>query len=155
MQSNNKKKEKKELEEAKREMMRQLERDKLERFGGQLPPDAQEHKKSPLENVEHGIKTVKTLYTEIRAPGVAKTCLKTIATLIGNVLKDQTNEKFRRINMDNEAIQKRVTKINGGLLILKNSCFEPADDGSNSLFMKSPDAAHLQAVLEKLKPHIE
>ena len=31
--------------------------------------------KTPAEQVEHGIKTVITLYTESRSPGVAKTCL--------------------------------------------------------------------------------
>jgi hypothetical protein len=34
--------------------------------------------KSPFEEIKHGIKTVKTLYTEERSPGIAKTCFKTI-----------------------------------------------------------------------------
>ena len=54
--------------------------------------------------MEHAIKTVKTLYTDIRAPGVAKTCLKTVATFMKNVQKDPENEKFRKVNLDNGAV---------------------------------------------------
>lgn len=148
-------KEKKELEAEKKRMMQQLERDKLERFGGVLPPEAQEKKKTPIELADHGIKTVTTLYTEMRAPGVAKTCLKTCATFIGNVLKDKTNEKFRRVNLDNEAVQKRVAKINGGLMILKAAGFEHATDGTNQLEIQNVDEKVLIAVLDRLKPYCD
>lgn len=42
----------------------------------------------PIEQIKHGLKTIRTLYTEDRAPGVAKTCLKTIHIYLNNVLKD-------------------------------------------------------------------
>jgi len=71
--------EKAELAREKARMRDLLERDRKERFGGAAVKAAEEaKKKSPAEMVEHGIKTVKTLYTDIRAPGVAKTCLKTV-----------------------------------------------------------------------------
>lgn len=57
----------------------------------------------PLEMIKHGIKTVKTIYTEDRQPGVAKTCFKTISVYIGNVVKDPTDPKFLGINLTNEA----------------------------------------------------
>ena len=91
----------------KNKMLEQLERDKRERFGASGSGGAAVEKKAsktPAEQVEHGIKTVKTLYTEIRQPGVAKTCLKTCCTFMRNVLKDSENEKFRRINLDNNAV---------------------------------------------------
>ena len=102
-------------------MLEQLERDKRERFGGKGSSAEAEKKasKTPAEQVEHGIKTVKTLYTEVRSPGVAKTCLKTCCTFMRNVVKDSENEKFRKINLDNNAVQTRVAKVNGGLAILK------------------------------------
>lgn len=71
-----------------------------------------------------------TLYTEIRMPGVAQTCFKTCQTLIGNLIKDPSNEKFRKVNLDNEAIKKRIATINGGLSILKGAGFVKADDGN-------------------------
>ena len=104
--------------------------------------------------VEHGIKTVKTLYTELRAPGVAKTCLKTVATFIRNAKKDPSNEKFRKINLDNENVQKRVGKINGGLAILKAVGFKQADDGNYMQLAEVNDAV-LANALEQLTPHID
>lgn len=53
--------------------------------------------------VKHGIKTVETLYTEDRQPGVAKTCFKTISVYIGNILKNPTEDKYKKINLSNEA----------------------------------------------------
>lgn len=78
--------EKAEQAREKARMRELLERDKRERFGGKASAAEEAKKqKSPAELVEHGIKTVKTLYTEIRAPGVAKLCLKTVCTFIKNV----------------------------------------------------------------------
>jgi len=71
-------------------------------------------------------------------------CMKTCCTFVRNLMKDPDNEKFRKINLDNEAVQKRVTKINGGLLILKGIGFTEAKDGTNFLVMETIDKAHLQ-----------
>jgi hypothetical protein len=92
-------------------MMEQLQRDKEERFGkkagGSATVETSTQPAKPVisgaELVKHGLKTVRTLYTEDRAPGVAKTCFKTISLYIGNALKDANEEKFKRINMANEA----------------------------------------------------
>jgi hypothetical protein len=53
--------------------------------------------------VKHGLKTVRTLYTEDRNPGVAKLCFKTISIYLGNVIKDPNEEKFKKINLTNDA----------------------------------------------------
>ena len=53
--------------------------------------------------MKHGLKIVKTLYTEDRQPGVAKTCFKTCQIYLTNVLKDRNEEKYQKINMTNEA----------------------------------------------------
>lgn len=135
-----------------------LERDKRERFGGSAAAAgaaAKQQEKSPQEQIEHGIKTVKTLYTELRAPGVAKTCLKTCSTLCKNVLKDPENEKFKKINCDNEAIQKRLSKVNGGLAIMRGVGFKQNPDGSNTYIIENPDATVLQKAVELLAPHID
>ena len=73
--------------------------------------------------MKHGLKTVRTLYTEDRQPGVAQTCFKTLTVYLNNLLKDHNEEKFKRINQANEAFQKRVGKITGGLSILKGAGF--------------------------------
>jgi hypothetical protein len=150
------KREKAELEREKERMRKQLELDRRERFGGNPPPlEEKKPQKTPVEQIEHGITTVKTLYTEMRAPGVAKLCLKTCCTFIRNLMKDPDNEKFRRINLDNEAVQKRVTKINGGMLILKGAGFTEAKDGSSFLVMETVNKELLLKAEALLKPHFD
>ena len=84
-------------------MRRKLEADKRERFGGTIPEEAKKPTKMPVEQVEHGITTVKTLYTEMRAPGVAKTCLKTCCTFIRKLIKDPDN-----LSVDNVIINSKL-----------------------------------------------
>ena len=89
-----------------------IERDKCERKG--IPFDekkclealrnkSKESKRTPFQEIEHGVKTVLTLYTEDRAPGVAKPCLKTVSVYTGNVVKDPSDPKYQSINLANEA----------------------------------------------------
>ena len=125
---------------AKQRMMEQLQRDREERFGkkagGTVQADAglssqpSKPQISGIDLVKHGLKTVRTLYTEDRQPGVAKTCFKTLNVYLGNLLKDPNEEKFKRINQANEAFQKRVGKITGGVNILKGAGFVEQDDGT-------------------------
>lgn len=49
--------------------------------------------------------------------------MKTCTVYIGNVLKDVNDEKFRKINSENEAFKKRVGKISGGIPLLKGAGF--------------------------------
>lgn len=137
-------------------MLIQLERDRCERTG--IPFDEtkvfeqirKKEKKSPMEELKHGIKTVKTLYTEDRAPGVAKTCFKTIGIYAGNVTKDPNDPKYQSINLANEAFQKRVGKINGGKVILRAFGFEE-DTAENKLVLKGYDAGFFKEALDQLK----
>lgn len=88
------KKEKEEFLAAKKAMQEQLEKDRCERLGIPYVPGvvsaAPEKKdaKPPLERIQHSIKTIKTLYTEDRQPGVAKTCFKTLHIYLSNLQKD-------------------------------------------------------------------
>lgn len=91
----------------------------------------------------------------MRAPGTAKLCFKTCCTFVRNLLKDPDNDKFRRINLDNEAVQKRVTKINGGLMILRGAGFTNATDGTNFLVMEKVDKDLLLKTESLLKPHFD
>ena len=111
--------------------------------------------KSGLELLEHGIKTVKTLYTEFRQPGVAKLCFKTCNTFVGNVLKDVNEEKYKKVNLDNNAVNTRVGKINGGKAILKGLGFYENPDGTNTLVMTNVDVDLLKKAQAIFKPLIE
>ena len=85
--------------------MEQLERDKRERVktsktaGGDYEPS-----KNPAETIEESVKTIKKLYSVVRVPGVANDCLKICHALIKNLISDQSNEKYKKINLDNKAI---------------------------------------------------
>ena len=70
-----------------------------------MPAEAKKAEKSPQEFIDLGIKTVNSIYTANRSPGVAKTCFKTLSTFGNNVLKDASNEKFRKVNLDNAAVK--------------------------------------------------
>ena len=150
------KKEKADFLREKNKMLLQLEMDRCERAG--IPYDegkaldkiAQKQTKPPIDEIKHGIKTVKTLYTEDRNPGIAKTCFKTINIYVGNVVKDPSEPKFQSINLLNEAFQKRVGKINGGRMILKGFGFEEDADGSK-LTLSKYDADLFAKAMELLK----
>lgn len=147
--------EKKKLAEEKAAMLRVLEQDKRDRHGGKLPEESKKVEKTGIELVEQGLKTVKTIYTEFRQPGVAKLCLKTCNTFAGNVLKDVNEEKYRKVNLDNNAVNTRVGKINGGKVILKGLGFVENPDGSNTLVMPNVDVDLLKKAQALFKPHIE
>ncbi len=49
---------------------------------------------------------------------------------MSNLVKEPGNEKFRKVNLDNENIKKRIATINGGLSILKGAGFVKAEDGN-------------------------
>ena len=67
---------------------------------------------------------------------------------IGNVLKDISEEKFRKINPENEAFKKRVGKISGGLPLLKGAGFHEIEDGT--LYMDHVDEGLLREALDIL-----
>ncbi len=125
--------EKREFMDAKKEMLRKLKADKRAR--GMEVSDSDEEDgggkkvKKGIETVKEGIKIVETLYTEERQPGIAKTCFKTFHTICKNILKDPSEDKFRRLNLTNEKIQQRISKIHGGLMMLKGVGFKVVDHG--------------------------
>lgn len=72
-----------------------------------------------------------------------------------NVVKDQDNEKFRKINLDNNAVQTRVAKVNGGLAILKGVGFASNPDGTNTLILDKVDMPVIEAAIKQLEPHFD
>lgn len=127
--------EKKEFNDAKSRMLEQLRRDKEARFGKSyagaetsVPGQVAPKKVDPIDSVKAGLKMIRTLYTEERNPGIAKTCFSTMKAYLSNVLKDVNEEKYRKIKLTNEAFNKRVGKINGGLQVLKGAGFEDAGE---------------------------
>jgi hypothetical protein len=105
------KRERKEFQDAKKEMLRKLKADKRARGIAVSDSDSDDggsggkkKVKKGFDAVKEGMKIVETLYTEERNPGVAKTCFKTYHTFCKNILKDPSEEKFRTLNLNNEKI---------------------------------------------------
>ena len=95
------------------------------------------------------------MYTEARSPGTAKLCFKTVATFAGNVLKDVNEQKYRKVNLENAAVDARVAKINGGLGMLNAIGFMPNEDGSKTLMMTNVEKDHIEKCVAALKPLYE
>ena len=72
------------------------------------------------------------------ADEVSATAFKTLLTLCGNVVKAPENEKFRRINLYNAAIQSRVGKIPEAVAFLEQCGFERTN-GEDGEFLKIED----------------
>ena len=101
----------------------------------------------PQEAIEKSV----TILSGLKAGGVGATALKTLRKLVGNVLKDPSNPKFRSINLANEAIRKRVTKHPGGMIMLEAVGFQKSDN----MKMLLSDADLDKGILSLAKERIE
>src|SRR5690348_3799634 len=93
------KQQKLEAEREKRRMLEQLARDKEERFGKKFDPNTQQSKTkeyTPYENIEYYIKTIKTLYPTFREGDLSKNCFNTLKVILNNIVKNPSEEKFRK-----------------------------------------------------------
>ena len=71
------------------------------------------------------------------------------------MLKDPANDKFKRINLDNENVQKRLAKVNGGLAIMRGAGFKQNPDGTNSYVIEEPNLEVLKMAVDLLAPLVE
>lgn len=153
-------KEKKELEERMDRQRQLYECEQRERFG----PDWKSKVPAKKDEVavktgsalsQSGIEMVASLYTEMRCPGVAQTCFKTCFQLLNNLLKDPSNEKYRKVNLENNAIKTRIGTINGGLNILKGGGFEKNSDGTAmNVEQSAVNTSELTKIVDMLKEKI-
>ena len=58
-----------------------------------------------------------------------ETCFKTIKIYLSNILKDPNELKFRKINKNNEGFKNRISKLIGGVNILKELGFLENSEG--------------------------
>eukprot|EP00357_Protocruzia_adherens_P033112 CAMPEP_0115000386 /NCGR_PEP_ID=MMETSP0216-20121206/16729_1 /TAXON_ID=223996 /ORGANISM="Protocruzia adherens, Strain Boccale" /LENGTH=333 /DNA_ID=CAMNT_0002365479 /DNA_START=28 /DNA_END=1029 /DNA_ORIENTATION=- len=146
--------EKREAEAEKKKMLELLQRDKEERFGKKFTAGggAAKEEKTPEEKLAHAIKTVKTLYTSFRHPGVAKTCFTTLRAYCNNVLKDVNDPKYRKIRLANNAYQERVAKVTGGNLFLKAVGFK---EGAEFFELESVDEALVRKAVDSLEAELK
>lgn len=142
----------KNLQQAEMKRMKELLRqDKETRFGKKFETEAEEapaQGKTPQEKLAHSIKTVTSLYTPYRHPGVAKSCLGTLKAYTNNLLAHPEDERFRTIRKENKAFHDRVGKVTGGILYLKALGFE---ERGEVFVLPQPDPALLELGLALLE----
>lgn len=114
------KRKKLEEEQEKRLMLEQLARDKEERFGKKFDISGQQKKEiTPLENVKYYAEAIVKLYPTFRCGSQAKDCLNVIKVAISNILKNPSEDKFKKIKMTNPTVKEKLGNIQLGLKLLK------------------------------------
>lgn len=62
----------------------------------------------------------------------------TLLSILGNLLRDPSNDKFRRLRLSNPAFQSRVASVHGGMELLAAAGFEVAageEEGGDAYFV--------------------
>lgn len=147
------KKEKQDAELEKRRMLEQLARDKEERFGKKFDPVTLSAKKeyTPYENSTYYLKAVKTLYPTFRAGDTTKNCYNTIKVILNNIVKNPTEEKFRKVKETNPNFQDRVGKIDLGMKTLTALGFTSEGE---FLICHNPDISTFEKVVSFLEEEL-
>ena len=151
-EADKRRKEKLETVRAMKQMEEQLRRDKEEKFGKKFsasgkPLDSGKEEKKPIEKAQNAVKIIKELYPEDNHPDVAHNCFAMLKAYLGNLLKDPTNEKFKKVNKQNAMFKERVGSVQGGILFLKAVGFE---DKATTLEISAVDQSVIKAALELL-----
>lgn len=149
-----KKNEKKEAELDKKRMLEQLARDKEERFGKKFDPVSQQATNkvyTSYENATYYLKAIKTLYPSFRAGDTTKNCFNTIRLVLSNIIKNSSEEKYRKVKTTNPNFQERVGKIELALKVLAALGFVQEDE---FLVCSSPDLDTFAKVVTYLEEEI-
>ena len=147
------KREKQEAEAAKKKMLEQLARDKEERFGKKFDPLTQSTVKehTPFDNATYYLKAIKTLYPSFRAGETTKNCFTTLKVILNNIVKNPTEEKFRKVKQTNPNFQERVGKIDLAIKVLTALGF--THDGE-FLVAQNPDLSTYEKLVTFLEEEI-
>lgn len=79
--------------------------------------------KTPSERYDQTISAIDVL-------DARKTVLETLKKMLGNIVKDPTNQKFRKIRMNNPGFQKRLGKYRSAIAFFKVVGFEVVEEAS-------------------------
>ena len=154
--------EKKEKEDRMAKQRALYEEDQRRRFGdnwkSKTPAREGDKPREELKGfaqAEHAINVIRQFYTEENHPGVAQTCFKTCEKLISNHFNEPTNDKFQKVNLQNNAIKQRIVQVRLGISILKGAGFVETDDDSGMTIGADSDKAEIQKILDFLRANIK
>jgi hypothetical protein len=148
------KNEKREQELEKKKMLEQLARDKEERFGKKFDPLTQSEIKkeySPFDDAQYYLRAIKTSFPTFRAGDTTKNCYNTIKVILSNIVKNQSEEKFRKVKTTNPNFQERVGKIKIALKVLEILQFK---EEGEFLICSNPDFGLFEKIISFLEEEI-
>jgi len=122
--------EKEEHERHKAELKERLRQDYIERFGCEPPAEAEEEsvkEKTSKDKVAFFLQKLKKSYRDTDKEGL-KTCLNTLKIYIKNLHENPLEPKFKKLKLENKALQTRVLPYEGALDLLDVLGFEKKED---------------------------
>merc|ERR550514_193287 len=120
--------EKEEHDKYKDELKERLKQDYRDRFGCD-PPDSDEEKegkvkeKSSKDQAAFHLNKLKKTYKDTNREGL-KTCLATLKIYIKNLQENPSEEKFKKLKVENKAFQSRIAPFDGAIDLLDVLGFE-------------------------------
>jgi hypothetical protein len=120
--------EKNKTEKEKEDMLRILEEDKKNKLGDKYKSkeQQQQEKKTTKQAYEAIYDKMYKVY-RMGQLAVLRTCLNTINTIVGNVIKNPHEEKFQKINASNPNFSAKVKDVIGGTNLLNFIGFNEVD----------------------------
>ena len=105
-------------------MLEILRKDKEQKFGKKFATVGgklvEEKKEKPLiDRFELSVKSIAVAHPKNLYEDKAKICLQTIITFTENIIKNPTEEKFKKINLSNKAVQSRIAECFAGIATLE------------------------------------
>lgn len=147
-------------EEYKKKLVEQMRREKMEKLGkkeeavavaggASVAAGKAQVKYSKLEQLEIQCEQVKVGMHAY--PDKAKVFFETANIYVGNIIKNNGEEKFRKINKENKAFQGRVAEVFGGVETLEVIGYT---EDNGFLVLKDYDLKELQSVAALLQRYI-
>jgi hypothetical protein len=146
-------------EEYKKKLVEQMRREKMEKLGkkeevvagsGATAPAAKAQVKySKLEQLEIQCEQVKVGMHAY--PDKAKVFFETANIYVGNIIKNNGEEKFRKINKENKAFQGRIAEVFAGVETLEVIGYT---EDNGFLILKHYDLKELQSIASLLQRYI-
>lgn len=110
--------EKNQTEREKQEMLRLLEEDKRQKLGDKYK---EKEKQAQVKTTKQAYEAIYDKMYKVYRMGQLDTlriCLSTLNTVVGNVIKNPSEEKFQKINASNPSFSAKVKDIIGGVNLL-------------------------------------
>lgn len=119
--------EKNQTEREKEEMLRLLEEDKRRKLGDKYK---EKEKQAQVKTTKQGFDEIYDKMYKVYRMGqldALRTCLSTLNTVVGNVIKSPSEEKFQKINASNPNFSAKVKDVIGGVNLLNFIGFQEHD----------------------------